>query len=148
MNQPQDEIADALPIPPGYAPVFDLGFNAHIGKIYRKLAEEDGQPHHYVFDVQPHHLNASGFIHGGALSTLADVVLGSTVAHAVGHMCSTVSLNCEFLAAAGLGERIEGAANITRQTRSVVFVSGSLFVGERTLLTASGIWKILERHAL
>jgi len=142
----QDPGAAASPIPTSYEPVFDLGFNAHLGTIYRKIADQDGSSHHYLFDVGPHHLNTGGFTHGGVLMTLADVVLGSTVAHAVGFMCSTISLNCDFLAGAKLGDRIEGEATITRQTRSVAFVSGILSVGDQPLMTASGIWKILERH--
>ena len=120
MSETQDLSATAPPLPAGYEPVFDLGFNAHLGSIYRKLASPDGDPHHYLFDVAPHHLNTGGFTHGGVLMTLADVVLGSTVAHSVGFMCSTISLSCDFLAGAKLGDRIEGSATITREKDDAV----------------------------
>ena len=75
---------------------------------------------------------------------LADVVLGSTVANAVGGMGSTITLNCDFLAGVKPGTRIEGEAVLSRKTGSVAFVSGRLFSGDTTFMTASGIWKIIE----
>ncbi len=129
---------------PTFEPVFDVGFNAYLGSIYRQISADPDVSHRYVFDVGPNHLNGSGFTHGGLLMTVADAVLGSTVARRVGHMCTTISLNCDFISAAQQGERIEGTALITRQTRTVVFVGGELHVEGRTLMTATGIWKTLK----
>jgi acyl-coenzyme A thioesterase PaaI-like protein len=56
---------------------------------------------------------------------------------------STVSINCDFVAGAAGNEVLEGTTLITRKTRSLVFISGELSAGGRTVLTATGIWKIL-----
>ncbi len=141
-------MSDTAP-PSGYEPVFNVGFNAYVGPIWRKPGEGE-TPDRFLFEVRDHHLNGGGFVHGGMLMALADVVLGATVSRTIGGApCATVSLNCDFVAAGRLGDRIEGAAHITRRTRSVVFVSGELFAradggARQTLLTATGIWKILD----
>ena len=44
---------------------------------------------------------------------------------------------------AKLGDRIRGTAKITRKTRSIVFISGELAVEGKTIMTATGLWKIL-----
>lgn len=135
----------AKAVPEGYKPIFHLGYNAFVGPIFGKFDGPDEGPHHFIFDVSPEHLNGAGMVHGGMMMTLADVVLGSTVANATGAMGSTISLNCDFLAGAKPGTRIEAEATISRKTRSIAFVSGRLFAEGRTLLTASGIWKISDR---
>lgn len=132
------------PIPDGYTATFPEGFNAWVGPILGKFDGPEMGPHHFIFDVRPEHLNGGDMVHGGALMALVDVVLGSTVAHAVGGMGSTITLNCDFLAGVKPGTRIEGEATLSRKTGSVAFVSGRLFSGDTTFMTASGIWKIIE----
>lgn len=134
------------PHPAGYVPVFHEGFNAHVGPILRKPGD-GGAADHFLFRVESHHLNYNGFVHGGMMMALADVVLGCTATEAAGAPCSGVSLNCDFVAAGCAGDLIEGAAQVDRKTRTMVFVSGDLYVTgrdgtRRTLLTATGIWKI------
>ena len=134
-------------IPAGYEAIFQQGFNAWVGPILGNFAGPDMGPHHFIFDVRPEHLNGGDMLHGGMMMTLADVVLGSTVANAVGGMGSTIALNCDFLAGVKPGTRVEGEATVSRLTRSVAFVSGRLFSGDQTFLTASGIWKISPKAA-
>jgi acyl-coenzyme A thioesterase PaaI-like protein len=75
---------------------------------------------------------------------LADIAMGRTVRDALGDARElTISLNCDFVGPAKLGDRIRATANITRKTRSIVFISGELTVEGRPILTATGLWKIL-----
>ena len=136
--------------PEGYEAVFYTGYNAHIGPIFSRFTQTDAKlTSHSLVNIEDRHLNGAGFIHGGMLMSLADIAIGSTVSRALeGGGASTVSLSCDFLAAGKLGDQIQIEAEITRRTRSVVFAAGRLFVeraGEErlTLLTASGIWKII-----
>lgn len=135
-------------VPPGYEPVFNMGFNAYVGPILCKTGGNE-TPDQFLFDVRDHHLNGGGYVHGGMLMALADVVLGVTAHHAAGKVpCATVSLNCDFVAVGKSGDRIEGEAHVTRKTRSVLFLSGELYArtdgsAPRKLLTATGIWKVL-----
>ena len=57
---------------------------------------------------------------------------------------ATVSLNGDFLAAATVGEWVEAEGEVVRRTRALVFTRGAILCGERTLLTASGLWKIFD----
>lgn len=130
------------PIPEGYAlcPAIDGEFSAGLGPLYRR---RDGAG--YAFRVEARHRNARGAIHGGMLMTLTDQILGLTVQQAIdGAPAATVSLNFDLVAGAEPGDLIEGEARVTRVTRSIVFIQGTLRCGERLILTASGLWKRLH----
>lgn len=134
--------------PPGYEPASVSGFDAYVGPVLR-MAGAGETADSFLFDVREHHLNGAGYLHGGMLMALAEIVLGAAARRAANAPCTVVSLNCDFVAAGRPGDRVEGEARITRRTRSVVFLSGELHVREhngacRTLLTATGIWKIAE----
>ncbi len=128
------------PAPAGYSAVFgDAGFNKHVGPVWRA---PDGAE--FLLDVRPEHLNGGGALHGGMAMALADIVMGRTVRDALGDARAlTISLNCDFIGPAKLGDRIRGTAEITRKTRSIIFISGELAVEGRPVLTATGLWKIL-----
>jgi uncharacterized protein (TIGR00369 family) len=97
-----------------------------------------------AFRVGEKHLNPNGIVHGGMLMTLADQALGIMVWRSIDQKpCATITLNCNFLAPAKLGDWLEARAEITRRGRSVVFVGGRIQCGDRVLLTAEGIWKVL-----
>jgi acyl-coenzyme A thioesterase PaaI-like protein len=57
--------------------------------------------------------------------------------------CTTVQLNTHFIAPARIGDFVESRAEVMRATRTVVFVRGMLVVGDRTIVSADGVWKIL-----
>jgi len=132
--------ATNAPAPAGYTAVFgDVGFNKHVGPVWRS---PDGKE--FLLDVRDIHLNGGGAIHGGMMMALADVVLGRTVRDSLENQRAlTISLNCDFIGPAKLGDRIRGTAEITRKTRSVVFIGCELAVDGRIIMTATGIWKIL-----
>ena len=127
--------------PEGYEVCEDRSFNTYVGPLFFRA--ENGESH-ALFEVKEHHLNFGGVVHGGMLMTFADMVMGQTVRRAMGETrCSTVSLNCDFVASAKLGEWVQGTARIVRKTRSILFVAGEVYTEERTILTASGLWKVL-----
>ena len=130
------------PAPAGYSPVFaEAGFNAYVGPVWRA---DDGS--HFRFTVRDVHMNGGGALHGGMMMALADIAMGKTVHAALaadGQRAMTVSLSCDFIGAVKLGETIVTRVAITRRTRSIVFVTATLGVDERTIMTATGLWKIL-----
>lgn len=133
MSQMRDDM------PPGFVPntLGDGDFGRSQGQLY--WSEARGR---FGFRVGDRHRNENGVVHGGMLMTLTDQVLGLTVVRALGNNpAATVSLNCDFISGAVPGDLIEGEAKVTRITKSVVFVQGSLYCGERLILTASGLWK-------
>jgi acyl-coenzyme A thioesterase 13 len=130
----------AKPAPAGYTAVFgETGFNKYVGPVWQSPDRSE-----FLFDVREMHMNGGGALHGGMAMALADIVMGRTVRDALGDARAlTISLNCDFVGPAKLGDRIRGAANITRKTRSIVFISGELTVEGRPILTATGLWNIL-----
>lgn len=129
-------------VPPGYVPCpLSVGdFGDSIGPFFMR---PDGSG--FACRMARRHSNPLGVVHGGVLMTLADQVLGLTVHRATGlEPSATVSLNCDFVEGARPGDLIEGEAEVTRVTRSLVFAQGRLRCGDRLILTASGLWKRLQ----
>ena len=133
--------SDAGP-PPGYVPYErNNPFLDWFGQIY--VDRSDGRIR-FCLQAMPQHSNGRT-VHGGVLTSLADLVLGMSVRE-TGGAAATISLNCDFVAAAQVGDWIEGEAEITRRTSSVVFVRGTLTCGGRVLMNMSGIWKPIEQR--
>jgi len=129
-------------LPPGAENISRGGFNLHAGPIWR-LADE-GAVRRFALPVGEKHMNGSGSVHGGLLMTFADISMSQTsraVSGAAG--CSTVSLTCDFVGPAKLGEILECRVRVTRLTRTMVFLSADIGVGERPVAVATGLWKIV-----
>lgn len=131
------------PIEAGFEPLTDAGpFSSMIGPTYQRR-EADGSLT-FALHVAPRHLNARGVVHGGMLMSFMDQLLGRTVHNEIGRRpTATVQLDNQFLAGVREGELVIGKGNVERVTRSLVFVTGRLTVGEQTALVSSGVWKIL-----
>ena len=104
---------------------------------------------HWAFRADESQVNPNGTIHGGLLMTFADHVGGAATDRAIDKRpCATVSLNADFLSSARPGDWVVGAAEVTRTTRTLVFIRARIWVDDKTILTATGIWKILaDRRA-
>ena len=59
--------------------------------------------------------------------------------------CSTISLNCNFVSPGLQDDIVECDAKVTRTTKSLVFIEGNLISQDKIILSASGIWKILNQ---
>ncbi|MFC0384958.1 PaaI family thioesterase [Muricoccus vinaceus] len=118
-----------------------MGFSGFTGPMWSR-PEGDGWAYGVLADER--HANGHGIVHGGMLVTLLDNTLGLTVWNATGQRPSvTMQLNTHFLAAAHPGEFLEARGEILRIAKSVVFVRGTLSVGDRAVAAADGIWKVL-----
>jgi len=54
-----------------------------------------------------------------------------------------VHLDVHFVDAVQIGEWVEAHCKVVRRTRSLIFMSAQLMVGERMVGTANGVWKTL-----
>jgi acyl-coenzyme A thioesterase PaaI-like protein len=127
--------------PPGWEPIRDSGFIAHVGPVYRRA---DGA---YAFRADARHANLIRVVHGGMLMSFADRALGETaMAAAEGANCVTVQMEMQFIDAARIGDWIEAGPEILRRTGSLVFLRTDLLVSGRRVAYASGVWKILRRR--
>lgn len=132
---------EQAPVPDGWKPMRLRDFSEFIGPfLYRR----EGEGYRYAFEAGQRHANVNGVLHGGMLVTFADQALGSTVYEAVGRRkCATAQLNTHFLGPVKPGDFVECEAEVVRVTRSLVFMRGMLRVGDRRVLSADGVWKIL-----
>jgi uncharacterized protein (TIGR00369 family) len=134
------DIPDGLP--PGAENISLGGFNLYAGPIWR--LPPDGEVRRFALVVAEKHTNGSGNVHGGMLMTLADVSMSQTSRAVSGaQSCSTVSLTCDFVGPGRLGDILECRVRVTRQTRTMVFLSADIAAGERVVAAATGLWKIV-----
>lgn len=128
-------------LPEGAEEIPFVGYNKYIGPLYR-LPDEGGL-HRFCFRVENRHMNCAGTVHGGMLMSLADIAMSRAArAGTDAQNSSTVSLSCDFVGPGKLADLIEARVRVTRRTRTIVFLSADITSGGRTLLVASGVWKI------
>lgn len=132
------------PVPAGFSPIQTQGFGGFAGPV---LGGSDAEGPLFLFDIADQHLNGDGRLHGGMMMSLMSIVMGeaaqmTAAGRTEGAKARPLSLNCDFVTAGEPGDRVEGRASVTRATRSVLFMSGKLTVGERILMTATGVYAV------
>jgi uncharacterized protein (TIGR00369 family) len=138
---------DSVAIPEGYRRMdWFRGFGRQIGPLY----EWKGAAGEYrrAFLVCEHHTNGMNNCHGGMLMAFADTAFGHAVSLAKpDHYWVTARLMTDFLAAAHLGDWVEGSGQIVGIEDDLFTVKGRIWTGTRTLMTGTGIFKTLSRRA-
>lgn len=124
----------------------DGGFGKHVGPLY--VDERQVLSPRFALMTREHHCNHAGVVHGGMLMTFSDQVLGLTVrANAGTEAVVTVSLTCQFVTSARIGNWIEGSAEIVHRTGSMFFIRGTLVSAGVPVMTSNGIWKQVRESA-
>ena len=124
--------------------ISSVGYNRFVGPFYRLPDAEGGGVRRFAFVVAEKHMNAAGSVHGGMLMSFADFAMSQSARHgtqATGG--STVSLNCDFVGPGRLNDVIEARVRVTRRARTMVFLSGEFAAGDRLILVATGLWKLV-----
>ncbi len=119
----------------------ERGFLGLVGPVWERRGH-DGPD--LAFQASEKHENLRGVVQGGMLMTLADRMLGAiSRAHNENRPQATVHLDVDFLAPVRIGDVVVGRGQVRRNTRTLMFVGGTLSVGDTTVLEAHGIWKKL-----
>ena len=97
------------------------------------------------------HGNPNGVVHGGVLMAFADHGLSLLAWEATQRgLCTTIQLNTHFLDAVRPGDFLELRGDVTRQSRGLVFLRGTIGVrdidGTRDVVAVDGIWRVLRPH--
>lgn len=131
----------------GWAHFDAPGFSSQVGPFWVRQVEGPGSGTGWEIGalatekLTNNHIHT---VHGGALMTFADVALGYSVVQLLGGTnCVTTQLQLHFVSTARFGEFITCAAEVVRQSSSLVFMRGLIKAGGRTVASADGIWKIL-----
>ena len=130
-------------VPNGFKP-FPIagGFDQACGIIYRR---ETGSGATLGFRPTERHGNPNNVIHGGMFMTFADNIMGLIAEESSGHYTATISLNVDFVASTAPDGWVEGRPTLTRLARTVAFLPSEIVSGGKTLITASGVWRIFEQ---
>lgn len=115
-------------------------FEEQSGPFYFRR-DGDGK-YQCAFISGPCQTNSHGHIHGGALMTFADYSLFVFARPCLrGITAVTVSCTIDFTAAGRPGQFIESTGEVVYESRSLIFVRGTIYCGATTLAVISGVLK-------
>lgn len=134
-------------VPGGYTPLpWHRGFGRQVGPLYQ-LIGDDNLIISRAFRVEEHHTNGMMNAHGGMLMTFADMAWGTAVETDDNTWWVTIRLVCDFLSGAKHGEWIEGTGEvISKEPDGIHTVRGRIWCGDRTLMTGTGVFKVIEQR--
>ena len=95
-----------------------------------------------AFEFKDHHMNSIKSLHGGMIMSFADYCL-FVVAHEYTSKDNYVTISCstEFLKASYKKGLVYSDGEVTKASRSLLFVKGKIFNDEGDIATYSGILK-------
>jgi acyl-coenzyme A thioesterase 13 len=134
-------------IPAGFGPILRSSpFLDSIGPLYSRGS---GGEMVIGLRVEKRHTNARGALHGGVVTTLADVALGYALATSTEPPTPmvTVSLSVDFVGAAQVGDWIETRVEVQKLGSRLAFANASFTVGGERIARASGVFLVVKRPA-
>ncbi len=130
-------------IPEGYKSLSGISpAEDHIGPFYYKKTEQGPS---LGFRAEPHNCNGIDTVHGGVLMAFADYAVTMLALSGVRENCTSISFNSDFIAAARLGDWVEGRGEVVRRAGSMTFVSGQLFSDDTVVLTFQSVVRRLKK---
>ena len=119
------------------------GFMKHNGGVmFRNISENE---YEFKAVINENHLNAAGITHGGYLAALIDAGAGTAAHRSIQNApCVTISLDLKYICASKIGDEIIGPVKILKKTKTLVFLFCELKCNNKTITSASGVWKILK----
>jgi acyl-CoA thioesterase len=96
-----------------------------------------------ALDVRPELLNPNGVVHGGALFSMADTVMGAALhtTLAPGEYCATVEIKIHFLQPVSKG-KIRCSTRVVQRGRRLAVLESHLSVGRLQVAQALGTFAI------
>lgn len=94
------------------------------------------------FHVDDNKLNARGFLHAGVIATIADVVIGYTLAATTDPPTPlvTVNLSCDYIGSADAGAWVNGQVAPMRVGRRLATGTAVFTAGNRTIANVRGLY--------
>lgn len=129
-------------LPSGFEPLFRTSpYIDLLGPIYNKNVSGEII---LGLRVAEKHCNARGLVHGGLLSSVADITLGYNAAYHKDEPLAlvTASLSIDFVSAAKIGEWIETRTTVQKVGRSMAFANCYFLVGEKHIARASCVFNV------
>lgn len=140
---PTSGASAADPAASGWSPYSESALTDLVGPLWQR---SEGGASRLGFVAGARHTNRRGVVHGGMLLMFADEAIGKAAFDANDRQPqATIQLDVQFIAPVEVGQFIWADAEVVRRTRSLIFMAGRLRAGDRTVATASGIWKVIGR---
>jgi acyl-coenzyme A thioesterase PaaI-like protein len=129
-------------IPDGYLRMnWFQGFGRVVGPMYERVNAD--KTYTRAFLVGEPHTNGMKNCHGGMLMAFADMALGHAITLAENRYWVTVRMVTDFIDAAQIGDWVEGTGKVAGRDGDLYTVTGRIWSGDRTLMTATGVFKAL-----
>ena len=128
----------------GFEPLFrNSPFLELIGPVYNKKSA-DGSNLLIGLRATEKHCNARGIVHGGVLSSLADIALGYNSAFQGEHPVPmvTASLTIDYAGAAKMGDWIVITTDVQKVGRSMAFANCYFSIENKRIARASAVFKV------
>jgi uncharacterized protein (TIGR00369 family) len=120
----------------------EVTFSRYIGAKVEDV--EPGRSVVYI-DVEEHHLNGTGTLHGGVYAALIDNAMGLSVLALVGVRTATIEMNVHFLGAVSEG-RITCESAVVHRTRRTATAEAKVRNAEGDLVAmGTGAFRVFER---
>ena len=135
---------DSTAVPEGFEPLFRSSpFLELLGPLYNKQTDKALV---IGFFAAEKHCNARGVVHGGVLSSLADVALGysAVLSQDDPKPLVTANLSVDYAGAAKQGDWIEIETDVQKVGRKMAFANGYFRVGSRRIARASAVFSVVN----
>jgi len=132
-------------IPEGYEALHrESNFIQLIGPFYQKRC---GDTLRIAMRAEEKHCNMRGDVHGGVVSSLADMAMGYNIAFSQQPPVSavTASLTVDYVGRISRGDWLEVEVDIQKMGKRLVFANCFFYVGERRVARANAVFSILSR---
>lgn len=132
-------------IPQDYQPLFRTSpYLELLGPLYNKKSKEGLV---LGFQAQEKHCNGRGIVHGGVLSSLADISLGYNAAFSGDKPTPmvTASLTIDYAGAAKLGDWVEIKTDIQKVGKNMAFANCYFFIEKERIARASAVFSVLNK---
>lgn len=103
----------------------------------------DREASRYCLRIRPHHCNATGAMHGGAMATFLDghgVVVIPLEEDGSNHT-PTISLHVDFLAPPVADDWLVADVELIKTTRTMIFTQAIARVGDRVMARSHAIYR-------
>ena len=120
----------------------EVTFSRHIGAKVEEV--EPGSSVVYI-DVDEHHQNGAGTLHGGVYASLIDNAMGLSVLALVGVRTATIEMNVHFLGAVNQG-RITCKSEVVHRTRRTATAEAKVYDDAGNLVAmGTGAFRVFEK---
>ncbi len=127
-------------LPEGFIPVEHVTpVTELLGPIYSR---NSGNGYELCLLAQPKHANLRGNVHGGIVAALCDIALGYAVSFGMETPMPvvTASLTIDYAGSASIGDWMMARTDVQRRGTRLAFANCFIFVQERRIVHASGVF--------